>query len=131
MSMKYINKMYREELNGDLKVRSSKHLSQSTKHTLKMLIDYQKKGEIVEMGYCKGFKFVTHTTALDAPIRDMTKEKSERPLNYNCWAHEIKQKESYWAKRDKETLTDDEYDDMFWDCISLHVANLLRNRELN
>lgn len=131
MSMKYINKMYREALNGDLKVRSSKHLSQSTKKTLKMLIDYQKKGEVIEMKYGKGYKFVTHTTALDPVIRDLKKEKSENPLNYNCWVHQIKQKESYWTKRDKETLTDDEYDDMFWDCISLHVVNDLHRRELN
>ena len=131
MSMKYINKMYRDELNGDLKVRSSKHLSQSTKRTLKMLIDYEKKGEIIEMKYVNGSKFVTHTTALDAPIRDLKKEKSERPFNYNRWVHQIKQKESYWTKRDKETLTDDEYDEMFWDCISLHVVNLLQKRDLN
>ncbi len=131
MSMKYINKMYRDELNGNLKVRSSKHLSQSTKRSLKMLLDYQKKGEIIEMEYGNGSKFVTHITALDAPIRDLKKEKSERPLNYNRWVHQIKQKEFYWARRDKETLTDDEYDEMFWDCISLHVVNLLQNRELN
>mgnify|MGYP003147076713 CR=1 FL=1 len=131
MSMKYINKMYREELHGDLKVRSSKHLSQSTKDTLKMLIDYQKKGEVVELGYCKGFKFVTHITALDPVIRDLKKEKSEDPLNYNCWVHQIKQKEFHWARKDSATLTDDEYDDMFWDCISLHVVNLLQKRELN